>query len=53
MCCLQDVRLRGQHVRMLGIKRRRYKLWGSGKGDGVSVVGSMELCERVVEVVEG
>ena len=38
---------------MLGMKGRRYKLWWSGKGDGVGVVGVMvmeELCERVVEV---
>ena len=32
---------------------RRYKLWWSGKGDGVGGVGVMvkeELCERLVEV---
>ena len=38
---------------MLGMKGRRYKLWLSGKGDGVGGVGIMvneELCEKVVEV---
>ena len=48
---------------MLGMKGRRYKLWWSGKGDGlekemvwkrrVGGVGVMlkeELCEKVVEV---
>ena len=25
----------GQGARILGMKRRRYKLWWSGKGDGV------------------
>ena len=53
MCCLQQVRWRGQGARMLGMKRRRYKLWWSGKGDGVGGVGVMvkeELCEKVVEV---
>ena len=37
---------------MLGVKRR-YKLWWSGKGDGVVHVGVMvkeELCEWVVQV---
>ena len=53
MCCLQEVRWRGQDVGMLGMKGRRYKLWWSGKGDGVGCVGVMvieELCEKVVEV---
>ena len=39
--------------RMLGKKGRRYKLWWSGKRDGVGGVGVMvkeELCEKVVEV---
>ena len=31
MCCLHEVRLRGQGARMLGIKGRRYKLWWSEK----------------------
>ena len=37
---------------MLGVKGRRYKLWWSGKGDGVGGVRVMveELCEKVVEV---
>ena len=35
------------------MKGRRYKLWLSGKGDGVGGVGVVvkeELCEKVVEV---
>ena len=40
-CCLHEVRWRGQGVRMLGMKGRRYKLWWSGKGDGVGGVGAM------------
>ena len=31
MCCLQEVRWRGQGTRMQGMKGRRYKLWRSGK----------------------
>ena len=52
MCCLQEVRWRGQGAKILGMKGRRYKLWWSGKGDGVGGVGAMvkeELCEKVVE----
>ena len=53
VCCLQDVRWRGQGARMLGMKGRRYRLWWSGKGDRIGGVGFMlmkELCEKVVEV---
>ena len=52
MCCIQ-VRWRGQDARVLGMKGRRYRLWWSGKGDGVGGVGAMvkeELCEQVVEL---
>ena len=37
---------------MLGMKGRRYKLWWSGKGDGVIGVGVIvkeKLCDKVVE----
>ena len=47
MCCLQEVRWRGQGARMLGMEGRRYKLLWSGKGDGVGGVRVMvmeELC---------
>ena len=47
-CCLQVVSWRGQGARMKG---RRYKMWWSGKGDGVCDVGVMEeQCKNVVEV---
>ena len=39
VCCFQELRWRRQSVRMLGLKGRRYKLWLSGKGDGVDDVG--------------
>ena len=38
---------------MLGMEGRRYKLWWSGKEDGVVGVGVLlkeELCEKVAEV---
>ena len=37
---------------MQGMKGRIYKLWCSGKGDGIGGVGVMvkELCKKVVEV---
>ena len=53
VCSLQEVRWRGQGVRMLGVKGRRYKLWWSGIVDGVGGVGVMvkeELCEKVVDI---
>ena len=53
VCCLQEVICRGQCVRMLRMKGRRYRLWWSGIGDGVGGVGVMvkeEVCEIVVEL---
>ena len=53
VCYLQEVRWREQGSRMLGMKGRIYKLWWSGKEDGVNGVGVLvkeELCEMVVEV---
>ena len=44
VCCLQEVRWRGQGARML---------WWSGRGDGFGGVGLVmkeELCEKVVVV---
>ena len=38
---------------MMGMKGRKYKMWWSGKGDGVDGVGVVvkeELCDKVVEV---
>ena len=53
VCCLQELRWKGQCARMLGIKGRRYKLCWSEKGDGIGGVGAMvkeEMCEKVVEI---
>ena len=53
MCCVQEVRWRGQEARFVGCRGRRYKLWWSGNNDGIEGVGILvkeELCEKVVEV---
>ena len=39
VCCLQEVRWRGQGIKMLGMGGRRYMLSLSGKGNEVSIVG--------------
>ena len=47
VCCLQEVRWRGQGAWFLGVKGRRYKLWWSGNSDGTGGVGvsvKEELC---------
>ena len=52
VCCLQEMRWRGQDAGMLGMKRR-YRLCWSGKGDRFGIVGvtvKEEMCEEVVEV---
>ena len=40
LCCLQEIRWRGQGARFLGVKGTRYKLWWSGNSDGTGGVGS-------------
>ena len=50
VCCLQEVRWRGQGTRMLVMNGWRYKLRWSGKGDGVGVMVREKLCDKVVEV---
>ena len=53
VCCVQEVRWRGQGTRFLGVKNRRYKLWWSGNDSGMNGVGILvkeELCEKVVEI---
>ena len=49
VCCLQEVRWRGQGAKMLGMKGKRYRLWCSGTGDVVGGVGVMvneKLCVK-------
>ena len=49
VCCLQEVRWRGQGSSMLEMEGRIYVLWLSGIGvGGVRVME--ELCEKVVDV---
>ena len=52
MCCLLEVRWRGQGARILGMEGRRYKRWWFGKGDGVGGVGVM-VKEMLCEVLRG
>ena len=41
VCCLQEVRWRGQGVRFLGVKGRRYELWWSENSDCTGGVGNL------------
>ena len=53
VCCLQEVRWRGEGACFFGIKGRRYKPWWCGNDDktgGVGILVKEELCENVVEV---
>ena len=52
VCCLQEVRWKGEGARFFGVKGRRYKLWwcGNDKIGGVGILVKEELCEKVVEV---
>ena len=53
VCCIQEVRWRGEGARFMGVKERRYKFWWSGNDarvGGVGILAKEELCSNVVEV---
>ena len=53
MCCLWQVRCKGQEAQFVGCRGRRYKLRWSENNHGTGGVGILvkkELCEKVVEV---
>ena len=53
MGCQQEVRWRGQGVRFVDCRGRRYKLRWSGNNDrieGFGILVKEELCKKVVEV---
>ena len=52
VCCLQEVRWRGEGTRFFGNKGRRYTILWCGNDDKTGSVGTLvkELCEKVVEV---
>ena len=53
VCCIQEVRWKGQGARFVGTLGRRYKLWWSGNDVGFGGVGILvkeEISENVVEV---
>ena len=53
ICCIQEVRWKGQGARFVGTLGRRYKLWWSGNDAGFGGVGILvkeEISGNVVEV---
>ena len=53
VCCIQEVRWKGQGARFVGTLVRRYKLWWSGNDAGFGEVGILvkeEISGNVVEV---
>ena len=53
VCCIQEVRWKGQGVRFVGTLGQRYKLWWSGNDAGFRGVGILvkeEISGNVVEV---
>ena len=53
VCCLQEVRWKGQGARFLGSEGRRFKLWWSGNemgSGGVGILVKEEISGSVVEV---
>ena len=53
VCCIQEVRWKGEGARFVGTLRRRYKLWWSGNDAGFRGVGILvkeEISGNVVEV---
>ena len=53
VCCMQEVKWKGQGARFMSTSGRRYKLWWSGKDAGFGGVGILvkeEISENVLEV---
>ena len=53
VCCIQEVRWKGQGARFVGASGRRYKMWWSGNDAGFGGVGILvkeEISGNVVEV---
>ena len=51
MCCLQEVRWKGQGAWFMSVKGGRYNFWRSANSDGTGDVGVLvkeELREKVV-----
>ena len=54
VCCLQEVRWKGEEVRFFGFKERRYNLWWCGNDDKTGGVGILvkEICARMWKKLE-
>ena len=53
MCCMQEVRRKGQGARFVGTSGRRYKLWWTGNDAGFGEIGILvkeKISGNVVEV---
>ena len=53
VCCMQEVRWKGQGARFVNTAGRRYKLWWSGSDarfGGVGILVKEEISRNVVEV---
>ena len=53
VCCIQEIRWKGQGARFVGTSGRRYKLWWSRNDAGFGGVGILvreEISGNVVEV---
>ena len=53
VCCMQEVKWKGQGACFVGTLGRRYKLWWSGNDTGFGGVGFLvkeEICGNMVEV---
>ena len=46
VCCLHEVRWRGEGARVFGVKGKRYKLWWSRKDDKTGGVGILVVSEK-------
>ena len=56
VCCIQEVRWKGQGARFVGASGRRYKMWWSGNDAGFGGVGILvkeEISGSIVEVGGG
>ena len=52
VCCLQEVRWKGQGARFVGTSGQRYKLWWSGNDEGFGILVKEKISGNVEKLEE-
>ena len=52
VCCMQEVRWKGQGARFVGTSGQRYKLWWSGNDEGFGILVKEKISGNVEKLEE-